>query len=383
MTRGHRRLFLLVGAALLLDTTFYAVITPLLPQLSHQLHLSKLSAGVLTGGYPAGTVLASLPAGALAVRMGPRVTVLTGLTLLVVSTVAFALLDTAVALDLARVLEGVGGACTWSGGLAWLIAVTAPERRGAVLGAALGAATVGGLFGPAVGAVASAIGRGPLFCGLAAFAVVLIVPVMRSEDRQESPSQSLTSVWKALRRRPFQGALWVTVLPAIVAGAYEVLGSLRLHELGAGAGVIGATFLVAAGIEAGISTLTGRLSDRLGRMPPLRVALIGLPVALACFTLPSSAGALVALMIVTATVLALFWAPAMALTSDLAERYRIDQAHAAALLNLAWGLGQIIGSAGGGAVAKGFGDEAATLAIATLCVLTLLWLRRDRFALPA
>ncbi len=36
------RLVLVVGAAVFIDTMFYAVIAPLLPALSHQLHLSKL-----------------------------------------------------------------------------------------------------------------------------------------------------------------------------------------------------------------------------------------------------------------------------------------------------------------------------------------------------
>ena len=64
--------------------------------------------------------------------------------------------------------------------------------------------------------------------------------------------------------------MWLMVLPAIVSGTFNVLGPLRLHELGAGAGVIGLTFLVAAGIEALISPAAGRFSDRHGRMLPLR-----------------------------------------------------------------------------------------------------------------
>ena len=67
-----RRLVWTVGAVVFVDTMFYAVIAPLLPQLSHELHLSKLSAGILTACYPLGTLLASIPGGVLAVRAGPR-----------------------------------------------------------------------------------------------------------------------------------------------------------------------------------------------------------------------------------------------------------------------------------------------------------------------
>ena len=51
-----RRLLLLVSAIVLVDTMFYAAITPLLPSYSEDLGLSKSAAGVLTAAYPAGTL---------------------------------------------------------------------------------------------------------------------------------------------------------------------------------------------------------------------------------------------------------------------------------------------------------------------------------------
>ena len=152
------------------------MITPLLPQLTQELHLSKLSAGLMTASYPAGMLVASLPGGALAVRRGPRFTLMTGLVLLVISTVAFGLLNTAPALGIARFVEGIGGACSWAGGLAWIVAATPAERRGAVMGQALGTSIAGALFGPAIGALASVVGRGVLFCVLAALASLLLIP---------------------------------------------------------------------------------------------------------------------------------------------------------------------------------------------------------------
>ena len=49
-----RRLALLVGAIVLVDTMFYAAITPLLPELADELGLGKNGAGVLAGSYAAG-----------------------------------------------------------------------------------------------------------------------------------------------------------------------------------------------------------------------------------------------------------------------------------------------------------------------------------------
>src|SRR5437588_8955617 len=137
---SERRLVLVVGAIVFVDTMFYAAIAPLLPTLSHELHLSKFGAGVMTASYPLGTLLASVPAGVLAARAGPKFTVTTGLTLLAGSTLAFGFLHNELALDIARFIEGVGGACSWSGGLAWIVAEAPADRRGALIGGAIGAA---------------------------------------------------------------------------------------------------------------------------------------------------------------------------------------------------------------------------------------------------
>jgi MFS family permease len=382
MTFRGPRLVLLVGAVVFLDTMFYAVITPLLPELSHTLHLSKLSAGVMTACYPAGMLIASLPGGAMAVRRGPRLTVATGLALMIGSTIGFGLLNNVIGLDVARFAEGVGGACSWAGGMAWLIAATAPQRRGAALGSALGTAIAGALFGPAVGALASAAGRPVLFCALAAVASLLLIPVMSLADERSSSAQPVSDVVRLLTRPELIGAMWLMLLPAVVSGVLNVLGPLRLHHLGAGAGVVGLTFLVGAAIEAVISPAAGRLSDRHDRTLLLRGALVALAALLACFTLAHIALALALLMIATAAMLGVFWAPVMALLADVAERQGIDQAHAAALMNLAWAAGQIVGSAGSGAVAKSFGDLVPTVAVAGICVLTLIWLRGSRVARP-
>ena len=79
-----RRLFGLVAAVVLLDSLFYSSIAPLLPHYSDELGLSKTGAGILSGSYAAGTLLASIPSGYLAARRGPKTAVMVGLGLLAV-----------------------------------------------------------------------------------------------------------------------------------------------------------------------------------------------------------------------------------------------------------------------------------------------------------
>jgi hypothetical protein len=82
------------------------------------------------------------------------------------------------------------------------------------------------------------------------------------------------------------------------------------------------------------------------------------------------------LIVVIAATLGGFWAPAMAMLSDAAEACGLDQALAAALMNLAWAAGQIVGGGGGGAVAKVAGDGLPMVATAGLCAATLLLVTR-------
>ena len=138
-----RRLFALVATVLLVDTMFLAALAPLLPSYVAELGISKGAAGVLSAAYPAGTLLASLPSGWVAARIGVRPTMLIGLALLGVSSLAFAFGDTILVLDLARVAQGIGGAFAWTAGLAWLIGAAPSDRRGELIGAAMAAAVTG------------------------------------------------------------------------------------------------------------------------------------------------------------------------------------------------------------------------------------------------
>lgn len=373
---AERRLVIVIGAVVFVDTMFYAAIVPMLPALAHTLHLSKLSAGVMTASYPAGTLAAAIPGGILAVRVGPRRTVYVGLGLLAGSTLAFGFLQNVLLLDVARFIEGVGGACSWAGGLAWIVAESAPQRRGGQIGAALAAAIGGSLFGPVIGTIANAVGRGPAFSAVVVLSLGLIV-LARGLPLSHAPSgQGLRQLRAALTGRGLWGGMWLVTLPAVVSGTLNVLGPLRLHAFGAATAAIGATFLAAAGAEALATPTIGRLSDRRGRILPLRGGLIATVLLLVCFTLPRAPLLLAVLIVVVSLTLGAFWAPAMAMMSDRADERGLDQGLAAALMNLAWAVGAIFGSGVGGAIAKAAGDGPPMFVAAALCALTLAGLAR-------
>ena len=383
-SRELRLLFVVAGAVVFVDTMFYAAVAPLLPSLSRELHLSKASAGVLTAGYAIGTLVGAIPGGLLAERAGPRITLYTGLGLMGASSLAFGLIDNIVLLDAARVIQGLGGACTWAGALAWLIAEVPAQRRGSAIGGALAAGIGGALFGPVIGTLAHALGRGPVFSAVVVLAAVLIVAVASLPAPSPLPDHRPTRLLDQLRRPVIALSMWLVALPAIASGTMNVLGPLRLSELGASAAGIGATFLIAAAVEAAMSPAVGHVSDTRGRILPLRAGLAISAVGLLLFTVPQTA-VLLAVVIVFETVgLGTFWAPAMAMLSDAADSYGVSQGYAMALINLAWAAGQVTGAGGGGALAKATGDAVPFAIAAALCAATLglMLVRPVRTALP-
>jgi MFS family permease len=368
-----RALLVYVSILALVELSFYTALTPLVPHYSHVAGLSKAGAGLLVAAYPAGTLIGALPSGLLVARLGDRRVVLIGLALMSVSTFVFGWSSAALALDSARFVQGLGGACIWAAGLAWLAAAAPPERRGELLGAAMGAAVGGALLGPVIGAVASRVGPGPAFsaaavCGgllmLAAFAVQAPVEV-------EQP-QGLSSAWPALRDVHISAGLWLAALAGLAFGVIDVLAPLRLSHLGLSAELIGLTFLLSAGIEAALSPLTGRLSDRRGPVWPVRICLAAAVIVSLLAPVLAPAAALMALLVVGLPAFGALFTPSFAMISTGAHRLGLNQGLAFGMTNLAWAIGQVIASGGGGALAQVAGDFAPYAVIAAACVVTLL-----------
>lgn len=370
-----RRLLLVLSAIVFVDTTFYAVVAPLLPTYADDLGLSKASAGILLAAYPAGTLLAALPSGLLAVRFGPRRTVLLGLSLLVVASLGFAFAQSAATLDLARVVQGIGGACSWAGGLAWLVAESPPDRRGELIGTAMAAAIGGALLGPVLGAAASGLGTRPVFGAVSLVAVGLGIAATRCPGGHRAGAAGAT-LRQTIAAPRVRVGMWLVALPGLGFGVLDVLVPLRLDGLGVGDAGVAAMFLVSAAVEGLVSPLVGRIADRRGALLPIRVGLISAAVLVLLVPAPGVALLVAALLVAATAAFGAFWAPAMALLSEAAETVGAQQGLAFGLVNLAWAVGMVSGAAGGGALAHLTADVVPYALVSVLCAGTLLGLRR-------
>jgi predicted MFS family arabinose efflux permease len=357
---------------------FYAAITPLLPHFEREFDLSKSVAGVLAAAYPAGTFVGALPGGYLAARAGVRTTVLLGLSLMTLSCIAFAFAGSIAVLDTARFVQGIGGACSWAGAMAWVASAAPRDRRGEMIGTTMGAAVAGALVGPAVGTLADAVGIAPTFCGIGVIGVLLGAWALRTPPAEPEGTSSPAELARALRDGRVAGGIWLIAVPGLLFGTIGVLAPLRLDELGVGATAIGAAWLGAALLESGVSPLVGRLSDRRGRLFPCLIGLSAAAVLMLLFPLPERAWPLIALVVIASPLIGMLWAPSMALMSDGAEALGIAQGFAFALSNLGWSIGQTTGSAASARLADATSDTVPYLVLSAVCVISVAGLARAR-----
>ena len=371
-----RRLLLLVAVLVFVDTMLYAALTPLLPHFAREFHLSKGGAGVLVAAYAAGALVGGLPGGWAASRFGTRRAVLVGLTCMGLASLGFAFASTFWTLFLARFLQGLGSAFTWAGAFAWLLAAAPRERRGELIGSAMGAAVFGALFGPVIGAAAALAGRTPIFAALAGLAVVLAAWTVRLPTPEDEPHASYAAVRRGIHNRELQAGLGLMALPSLLFGILSTLGPLHLSRAGWGAAAIGAVWLVGAAFETLQAPIVGRLSDRRGPLSPARVSLVlGAAVS---FALASDARPFVyvPLVVIAEASYGVLFTVAFALIANGAEASGIPQALAFGVMNAAWALGAVTGPAAGGGIAGATGDWIPFVLAGCACAVALGLMRR-------
>jgi MFS family permease len=372
-----RRLLVLASAMVFFDVAFYAAIAPLLPDYVADFGLSKAEAGILAASYAAGTLLASLPAGLVATWAGPRRTVIGGLLLLGVSSLAFGLAGEIALLDAARFVQGVSGALIWSGALTWLITTAPPERRGSIIGTALGTAVAGALIGPILGALAAEVGTDTVFGAVLGIAVLLAVAASRLPEAGPAERQPLHEVKATILSRPILTATAFVAVPSLMFGTIEVLVPLRIDELGGGHVAIAGGFIAGAAIEAGLAPIVGRYSDRVGRRIPFVTGIGICACAMVGIAAAQALEPVLAALILGSLGAGICFAPALTTLSETADLSGLHQGFAAGLSNMAWAAGQTAGALAGGSLAGATGYALPSLAVAVLLLFTAAYAYRS------
>ncbi len=155
--------------------------------------------------------------------------------------------------------------------------------RAGAIGTAIGAAIAGSLLGPVLGALADEFGRGVVLSAFVALPAGLMVALARLPGPAIVPTPGLQMVRTAFADPLMRQGIWLMALPSVGFGMIMVLIPLRLDEFGASATAIGAMFLGVVALEASMSPLAGRLSDRRSPVTPARIGLVaGASVSCSC-----------------------------------------------------------------------------------------------------
>ena len=279
-----RRITIAVGLTMLVESTLYQAVVPLLPSYADRFHLSKAGAGLVLAAYPLPTPIIGLLSGLVTPRFGGRRMALAGSALLTVSTMAFALAPNVVVLDLARGAAGLRGG----------------HHVGRLDGLALGehaarppAARIRHRHGPLLHGSGDRAGRRLVRARHLAAARVLVprgrrgahdparpARSRRPHDRARAQLRALAS-GSVLRNRLVLAAIILSVIDPISLGAIDLLVPRHLHSHGVPTWHIGAALMIGAAFGAISGPLAGRRAERIG---PLRV---GLGAAVALVVMPA------------------------------------------------------------------------------------------------
>ncbi|MDX6548544.1 MAG: hypothetical protein QOG33_2094, partial [Gaiellales bacterium] len=302
-----------------------------------------------------------------------------GSLLMAAATAVFAFGDSFPLQIAARLVQGLASAVAWSAGLGWLAGGTSEQRRGAEIGYANAAATGGMIAGPLLGgAVAGAIGVRDTFL-IAAAASLLLAGWGLVEPDAQPPEQRERSLRPALRaaasERMIMASLIVIVLVALIGGTLQVLMPLHLSAAGVSQSSLGWLYAGGAALGAISIAATGRLGDRVGRLPVARVDCLVLAAATLVLVLPLRSALFAVMLVLIAPVLSVLYGVGYPMGADGADRAGLGHGLALGLVNLVWGIGAVVGPVVGAGVAGRAGDRIAYVLLSTICVIAALAIR--------
>jgi MFS family permease len=371
-----RRLLALCCAIVLVDTVFYAALTPLVPYFNEEFDLSKSAVGALSGAYGAGVLVGSAPGAYLASRAGVKAAALVGLILMSLTSLAFGIADAASLLVLARFVGGFGSALSWVAAFTWLTARAPEERRGELIGLMLSAAVFGALLGPVLGSVAATVGLVPAFAAVAAVGAGIALWAALEPAPPLSERRPFFAMLRPISQPRLATGLWLIGLSPLLFSVLAVLVPLELSRLGWGAAGVGAVFLVSAAFEAAVHPLLGRWSDRAGYLSPVVTGLLASVGILLVLPWVGNPWLLSLLVLLASGAFNATLVPGTTLFSRGTEKAGMEGALAFGVTNFAWASGYAVGAPLGGALADLGGDVLSYLFLTLVCLLTLILLRK-------
>jgi MFS family permease len=276
----------------------FGIVIPSIPIFADSFGVSALAASAVISAFALMRFVSSPFAGSWTNRFGERRVLAAGLAIVAVSSFFAGMAQDYVQLVLLRGVGGVGSAMFTVSAMALLLRVVDSTQRGQASAAWQGGFLVGGVAGPALGAILLAISiRAPFFFYAGTLAIATVIALIflspaRLAEREAAvvasePDDDATrrddaqqSGWEALRQALGNGAYRAALAVNLATGltAFGLRAALIplfvVQGLKQGPSLSGWAFLVAAVSQALFLVPAGRITDQRGRRPAMLIGTI-------------------------------------------------------------------------------------------------------------
>lgn len=357
--------------------------TPMIAVSAVRLGADAAGAALLVAMVPVGQILADVPAGALAARLGDRLAMIVSSLVAMVALAGCALAPNLATLALAVLLTGATNSVYGLARQAYLTEVIAPMRRARAMSALGGVARIGLFIGPFAGAalVHGADDPAPAYwlavgtSLVSALVVWFLVPTEGHQPHRGGASaRPPASTWSILRsyRAVFATLGTAVLLVGAVRGARQTVLPLWTEHLGFDAATTSLVFGLAGAVDMLLFYPAGRVMDRLGRLWIAVPSMLVMALAMALLPWTQTLPAVIAVALVLGFGNGIGSGILMTLGADTAPEqgraqylgiWRLfgDTGNAAGPLGVS--LGAALGSLGAGVIAMGGIGVLATAAL--------------------
>ncbi|GGE57362.1 MFS transporter [Priestia taiwanensis] len=376
-----KAVLLVVAIAIFTDMLIYGLVVPILPLYATSLGASQTEIGILFASYAITLFLATPILGALSDKVGRKNPMFWGLIGLAASTVLFAFAESFWLLVLARALQGIAAAATWTAGLALLADVYPKEERGKAMGIALSGQAAGMLLGPTMGGWLYELGGYHLPFIIAA-AIALLDGLLRLillRDLPEAVKESTTSPFALLKNRELLMIACVVLIGAAVPSILEPTLPLFLEEtLHLSPGMIGLLFAVPTIAYGVMAPIIGSMSTKIGAAKTIAIGLIATAITFPLVALSTNLVTQLLALALLGASMGTVLTPCLSHLTFITDKLQINAYGVTfAIYNIAYSIGMMVGPLTGSILVQQFNFTwGYTIIGAVVIVFTLFFMRQ-------
>lgn len=350
--KSQRNGLIVVTLAIFTDMLVYGLVVPILPGYALSLGVSQTAIGLLFGSYAIALFVATPIFGILSDKIGRKGPMLWGLLGLAGATLLYAFAKQFWMLVLARSLQGISAAITWTAGFALLADLFPSQERGKVMGIALSGQSIGTLIGPTVGGWLYQLGgyKVPFLAATGLAIIDGLLRILLIKDVPHEKSESVLSSLNLLKNRRLLIIIGVVIIGASIPCVLEPTLPLRLQKgMNISSGVTGLLFAIPTLAYAISAPVIGSLSQRIGHYKSMTAGMILAAICFPFIALSNSAWLVAIVLVFLGVGMGTAITPCLPEFAEISQRSGTNSFGASfSIYNTAYSIGMMIGPTLGG-----------------------------------